>query len=182
MPRKTQADFAITFSRLQKLNSQLITMSRSGTSENISFQKRISLFKRYKRYLKKIISVEHPLSKAIAVFAVAMLLNAESEGQAPCNRFVHANESNPLKRAALPITFRTYDPVFVDIDNDGDLDCYEIYQIPGNYNTDSTRFVFLKNIGSKTLPVFQYDSTGGFPTTTDMVYAGDVSGPVFVWI
>src|SRR5690348_2222706 len=147
---QTQTDAAL--SKLQKLNTQLIRMRRDGSFDHIPFYKRASLFKRYKRYIKKLVTVDNPLSKAIALFAVAMLLSAESNAQVSCKRYKDAPESNPLKRVPLPNGL--FDPAFVDIDADGDLDCYAIYRVPNSSSYDSVRFSFIKNIGTNTLPVF----------------------------
>ena len=165
-----------TFCKLQKLRAKLIQIHSDGSFKNLPFHKRTSLFKRYKRYLKKLISVEHPLSKAVSLFALAMLFSAEIDAQAPCRKFVHANVSNPIERQTLPFTINK--PAFVDIDNDGDLDCYGIYPY-NHYQADSIHFVFLRNTGSKTLPAFQLDGTGGLPDTSNILYDTGVEGPVF---
>jgi hypothetical protein len=170
-----------TFCKLQKLNDQIITMRRNGMLKRIPFYKRASLYKRYKRYLKNLISVKHPVSKAMGLFDVAMLLSAASEAQTTCRRYKDAFESNPLKR--LPLTNDLFNPAFADIDADGDMDCYAIYRVaddnPSTY--DSLRFSLLKNVGTSTFPVFEPGGTGGFPAAPDLSYVGffPQEGPVF---
>jgi hypothetical protein len=167
----SQTEIVSTFSKLQKLNGQLIAMRRDGILENIPFHKRTSLFKRYKRYLKRLFSVEHPLSKAVSLVALALLLS--TEGPAQCTRFVSADVSNPLKPETQP--FNLIRPVLVDIDGDGDLDCYADHPAEQYF---LSQFAFLRNTGSNTSPEFQLDGTGGLPGTTDF-YAGEVDGPTF---
>jgi len=147
-------------------------MHRNGTLKSIPFYKRTSLFKRYKRYLKKLTENEHPLSKAFALLSLALLLSAS--GIAQCDSFVNAQASNPLKRLALP--FAPNKPSFVDIDNDGDLDCYVVYP-DASFNV---QFAFLKNNGSKDFPFFALDSTGGLPGTTNIGFDEGVQGMDFV--
>ena len=169
------------FCRLQKLDSRLREMHQDGSLKTLPFHQRSSLFKSYKRCLKKLLTADHPFTKAVGVFAISMLLYSHTEAQVTCKKFRDAFESNPLKRVPLPHNLLL--PAFVDIDADGDLDCYSIYREPdqNNYTYDSIRFSFIRNTGSGTLPVFEPAGTGGFPANPDAVYYTGYlqEGPVF---
>ena len=172
---------ASVFCRLQKLDSKLIEMHQDGSLKTLPFHQRISLFKCYKRYLKKLLKTDHPVTKALSIFAISMLLYSKTDAQVSCKIFKDAPESNPLKR--IPPVNNLISPAFVDIDGDGDLDCYSIYRVPSKNHSsyDSIRFSFIKNVGSATLPVFEPDGTGGFPASPDAFYVGFFAqeGPVF---
>ncbi len=118
-----------------------------------------ALLKQIRRAARKAISLgTHPAAKACGVMAVALMLSATTEAQ--CNTFSSANGVNPITINHLP---GGREPFFVDIDGDGDLDCYVL---DGIYNYDAP--FLLKNIGTNQFPVYQSaPAESGFPLGVD---------------
>lgn len=177
-----QTKITAVFCRLHKLDIKLKEMHQDGRLQQLPFHQRSSLFKNYNRYVKKLLRIEHPVAKAIGIFAVSMLLySTTAEAQVACKVFKDAVENNPLKR--VPLQHTSTGAAFVDIDADGDLDCYSIYRVPdqqyGSY--DSVHFSFIKNTGSNSLPFFESAGNGGFPVSPDACWLGfwAQEGPVF---
>lgn len=177
-----QAKMASVFRRLHKLDAKLKALHQNGRLQQLPLHQRSSLIKCYQRYVKKLLREKQPVARAIGILAVSMLLySTPAEAQVACKVFKDAFESNPVKRVPLPHDLLL--PAFVDIDADGDLDCYSIYREPdqthGYY--DSIRFSFTRNTGSPTLPVFEHEGSGGFPANPNAVYYfdGTQEGPVF---
>jgi len=173
MASKTQMHIPPAFDKLQKLMAKLLKMRRNGTLHSMPFYKQRALVKRYDRYLNKMIKTDHSISKAVGLFTVAMLFSLDSQAQASCRQFVKAESINPLPLQTLP--FAIEKPVFVDIDNDGDFDCYAI-DPDELYNV---KVAFLRNTGTKKSPSFQLDATGGFPGETTIGNSPFIQGMVF---
>src|SRR6187431_53710 len=125
------------FCSLLKLDTRLCEMHRFGVMETLPFRTRKTLFKRYKRHLKKLLKPGDPVAKALGIFAISLLLYSKTEAQGSCKIFKDAIENNPLRR--IPPVNNLISPAFVDIDGDGDLDCYSIYRVPdqNHYSYDS---------------------------------------------
>ncbi|MBV9960740.1 MAG: T9SS type A sorting domain-containing protein [Parafilimonas sp.] len=145
---------AILFFRWQKLTAHIKQLYIGKKLRSLPFKVRISLFKRWKRYTKKLLSVNHPLLKAVNLFCVAISLSQITNAQ--CDTLKLSDANNPL--AAVTYTSPLTNPGFVDIDNDGDLDCYEVYKTSSN----KTGIVFLRNNGTSKVPYYQIDSASGF--------------------
>ena len=74
-----------------------------------------------RRGVCKLVAGMPPVAKAYSVLTLSVLL---SEGTlAQCDTFYNTNAANPTRTKNLP---RNEHPYFVDIDGDGDLDCYAI--------------------------------------------------------
>lgn len=130
--------------KLQKVCRQLQRLLSHGKNELAGQIQRLT--RRRDKYAKQLLSLAAPLSKAAAAFAVTALLATEAEAQS-CRLFHNADAANPLTVKGIP---NSKQPYFVDIDGDGDLDCYIINS--GYYYGAP---VFLKNIGTNKLPVYQ---------------------------
>ena len=84
-------------------------------------------------------------------FFVAALLCIHSLSVAQCKRFVENKNLNPLKNFTVKSGFNSY-PFFVDIDGDGDMDCFT-----GEYNKNSlieSKIYFFRNDGTNQNPRF----------------------------
>src|SRR4051812_27979861 len=142
--------------KLRKICRQLQQLIQSG--KIVSAKKLQSLIRRRNRCLQKLMNVGIPLAKAGGAFAVATLFASQVQAQ-DCNKYHDANAANSLKyyyHGSLPFYVNLY-PAFVDIDDDGDLDCYTYGEsIP----------YFWKNVGTKDIPSYTYDYyyDGGFST------------------
>lgn len=89
--------------------------------------------------------------KFILIICLSVLLYSRINAQA-CDTFYNAESINQL--AGL------LNPYYVDIDNDGDLDCYirKYNDYYGEYAVPS----LYRNIGTKSAPIFVEDSVSGF--------------------
>ena len=144
----------VLFSRWQKLTINIKNMYADGRLKKLPAKTRLSLFKRWKRYTKKLLTINHPFVKAVNAFCVAMSLSLVTNAQ--CDTFKLSDANNPLK--AVSYTSPLTNPSFVDVDDDGDLDCYEVYKTSSN----KTGIVFLRNNGTNKVPYYQIDSASGF--------------------
>lgn len=170
MMYKIQNTTSAVFSKTQQLGVKLTKMHQDGLLEKIPVYKRVSLLRKYKNCLQKLVSVRHPLAKAAMAAGIALLLCIEGNGQAI--KYKADEAANPLTQTALP--YNIFDPVFVDIDNDGDYDCYAEH-----YDESGFQFSFLRNNGTKEAPVFALEGTGGFPESSGILQDGPVQGLVF---
>src|SRR5215831_14559383 len=96
---KPNADSLTVFLRLLKLRNKIKKLCTGHASKSISHQDRKSIIKRYDRCLKKLIAVDHPISKAVSIIGLSLLFSLDSNAQ--CDSFVNAEISNPLKTASL---------------------------------------------------------------------------------
>lgn len=134
----------------------LLQQVKSG-KKKVSFLRFQQLLKQFRRTATRMLTAASPAAKACAVLALAALLSTDANAQ--CNTFYNADAVNPITVKGLPLS---REPFFVDIDNDGDLDCYVLDYI---YNYEAP--FFYKNIGTAALPVYQYQpAAGGFANTT----------------
>lgn len=87
--------------------------------------------------------------------------------------FVVNNSTNPLKLFSIPL-HRESHPFFVDIDKDGDLDCFS-----GEYtNRELSNIYFYRNDGTNKYPVFKQIT--GTANPLDKVLANTLSIPYLI--
>ncbi|HRI22177.1 MAG TPA: VCBS repeat-containing protein, partial [Panacibacter sp.] len=91
-----------------------------------------------------------PLLKLSIVLSFVLLVG--STGFAQCNNFRLHSTDNPLKGFRVTSGIESH-PFFVDIDGDGDLDCFS-----GEYTTTAnpdSRICFFRNEGTANAPLFK---------------------------
>lgn len=135
-------------------------MQAAGKLRNLNSRDAAYLMKKWKYYLKKLTAQKSCLSKSISVFSLALALTLNAQSQ--CTNFAKNKHYNPVQRI-MPIRFNKYFPQFVDIDNDGDLDCYTT-----RYESGEFRFTLSRNEGNIGYPFFKDDTTSaatGFKIT-----------------
>src|SRR5437868_5011979 len=81
----------------------------------------------------------------IAVIIVAFNLQLSAQGKT----FSINNRDNPLKNFSIPSNKESH-PFFVDIDHDGDLDCFS-----GEYTGQLSKIYFYRNDGTAKAPSFK---------------------------
>src|SRR3954466_4937879 len=82
----------------------------------------------------------------IALFIVACSLELSAQQKT----FLINNHENPLKNFSIPSNKESH-PFFVDIDHDGDLDCFS-----GEYaNGHLSKIYFYRNDGTTKTPLFK---------------------------
>ncbi len=91
-----------------------------------------------------------PFTKAFAL--TALLLFAGKVEYAQCNNFKLHNSDNPLKNFKVASGIESH-PFFVDIDGDGDLDCFS-GEYTFNTGTES-KIYFFRNEGTAAAPVYK---------------------------
>ncbi len=107
------------------------------------------------------------LAKGSAAACLFLALGLPAISQTSCKTFQNADAANPITKL-LKGSEEIYGLDFVDIDADGDLDCYaKIY-------SDQTYIpaipVLFRNVGTNNLPVYVRDANTGFATTDDGFY------------
>ncbi len=104
--------------------------------------------KKLASYCKNLLShATAPMLKASAVAGIAIALSVTASAQ--CDTFYNADAANPIHIKGLP---KSREPYFVDIDGDGDYDCYVL----DYFYSYATPF-FYKNIGTAQLPLYKYE-------------------------
>ena len=121
------------------------------------FKTFLALYKKWKRYLRKLLTAKNPLLKAFNICCIATSLSATADAQ--CNIFSESDVNNPIQKITQAKSLSN--TCFIDIDNDGDLDCYETYVDAQS----QLHFVLLRNIGTPKLPQYKIDTADGFPKT-----------------
>src|SRR5690349_11904584 len=106
-------------------------------------------------------------SKICAVSILIFSLDASAQK----NNFV-VDHSNPLKNFAVASNKESH-PFFIDIDGDGDLDCFS-----GEYTNGTARMYFYRNEGSNKNPVFKQINNSGNPL--NRVATNSLSIPYFI--
>src|SRR5215216_3357145 len=87
-------------------------------------------------------------TQTFAVIAIAVLLCTKISAQK--NNFTIDQRNNPLKNFSV-VTNKESHPFFVDIDGDGDLDCFS-----GEYaNTQLSKIYYYRNDGTNKKPFFK---------------------------
>ena len=100
-----------------------------------------------------------PFLKASAVLGIAITMNTAASAQT-CNIFYNADAANPIHGKGLP---KSREPYFVDIDGDGDYDCYVL-----DYYYSYTSPRLYKNVGTKAVPAYVYEpDSSGFAGNPD---------------
>ncbi len=165
--------------RIENLHNQLQHLFAPGIAD-VCYKKH-QLQKQYERCLKKLAHLISPVVKAGAVLGLTTILNTSAPAQQqPCSTFHNAVYNNPIKRVALPY-LGLGKPAFVDIDGDGDYDCFEEYYTTSGH-THIGNIVFLRNKGTKEIPYFVQDAASGFPSTLAVdlgPYPFKIDGAVF---
>ncbi|MBV9960739.1 MAG: hypothetical protein JO072_00710, partial [Parafilimonas sp.] len=128
------------FYQWYKLNAKLRNLYKSGMTFKLPFKTFISLYKKWKRYLRKLITAKNPWLKTFNICCIATGISATVNAQ--CNVFSQSDVNNPIKK--IEEARSLFNACFIDIDNDGDLDCYE------NYVDEQSQlhFTLLRNIGT----------------------------------
>src|SRR6266545_3183474 len=121
---------------------------------------RLSLFKSF----SKLCAV-----KAYAVISLSALLCTQASAQK--NNFSIDRRNNPLKDFSVTINKESH-PFFVDIDGDGDYDCFS-----GEGSTGA--ILYYKNVGTATEPVFQKQSAANNPLSMVKFLASGIANPAF---
>jgi len=87
--------------------------------------------------------------------------------------FIVNNSNNPLKNFSIPLNRESH-PFFIDIDKDGDLDCFS-----GEYtNGELSKIYYYRNDGTNKYPVFKQIT--GTANPLDKVLANTLSIPYFI--
>ena len=144
--------------RFQKTCRQISALWQAGKA--FSFSKLKALIKRRDRYAKQLLLQPSVAFKTGSALLLASALHLSSHAQVKYN-YVRADSANPVRRAGLPQGL--WQPTFVDIDNDGDLDCFESSANRENGGTPLIKVTFLRNTGSSKHPYYELDTTTGFP-------------------
>ncbi|MBE7173981.1 MAG: T9SS type A sorting domain-containing protein [Williamsia sp.] len=165
--------------QIRKLHKRL-QGTVSGTSVSVYRQ---ALRKRYERCLQKLAALASPAVKAGTVAGSALLLSLSSQAQQTCSNYGVADSGNPIRRASLPVQ-NVINPAFVDIDGDGDLDCYEEqYGDLGPNFTHPAKMIFLRNKGTKEIPYYVQDTASGFDANLTVqldYFPQDIDAPRFL--
>src|SRR6476660_605263 len=93
-------------------------------------------------------SIQHLITKtcSLGLFGTCLSLTISAQQKV----FVINNHDNPLKNLSVPQNKESH-PFFVDIDHDGDLDCFS-----GEYaNGQISKIYFYRNDGSLATPLFK---------------------------
>lgn len=142
------------------LQKELLTVCRKLQSLLVNGTSPLShkikaLRRRRDKYIKRLLSLAAPLSKAAVTLAATALLTTGAEAQT-CRTFANADAANPITVSGIP---NSRQPYFVDIDGDGDLDCYVL-----DAAAYSDAPFLLKNVGTSQLPSYQSKpNQSGFP-------------------
>jgi len=156
--------YSITFQRnlsqFRKLYCRLEKKIRNGSFEKLNARKRLFLLNRVEELIKKLDVVKPGFAAMVAGTSLAFTLAANTTN---AQTFVRDTTDDVLKNAVYPYNTPTIGmayakPVFVDLDGDGDQDCV-IGNIspagPGGYGIgDGNAFIYYKNTGTATAPVF----------------------------
>ncbi len=113
--------------------------------------------------------------KFLNVALITVLISANATAQS--NRFVLNNGANPLKSLVVE-SGRESHPFFVDIDKDGDMDCFS-----GEFNYNNkgdvvSKIYFFKNEGTTAYPLFKH-VTGTDNPLSKVTVAG-LTTPYFI--
>ena len=163
------ADFL--YQKFQRVYRKLQQLLQSG--KDVPAEKIRSLTKRFTRYAKEL-ATSHPLLlKTGGAMALSLFLSAQSGAQS-CNVFSNADIVNPVRRAGLPQDL--IQPTFVDIDGDGDLDCYESNKNRNDGGGSYEKVTFLRNTGNKKQPYFEVDTATGFGKLPNIPIAYNTDG------
>ena len=128
------------FYKWYKLDVKLRNLFKNETIYKLPFKTVLSLYKKWKRYLRKLVATKNPLLKTLNIFCIATSLSATANAQ--CNVFSQSDVNNPIQKITQAKSLSN--TCFIDIDNDGDLDCYETYVDVHS----QLQFVLLRNIGT----------------------------------
>src|SRR5215467_2780733 len=105
----------------------------------------------------------------VLFFIIACSLNVSAQQKT----FLVNNHDNPLKNFSIPLNNESH-PFFVDIDHDGDLDCFS-----GEYaNGQLSKIYFYRNDGTTKTPVFKQVTGASNPLSK--VAANTLTIPYFV--
>jgi len=154
-------------SKFYKVQERLQKKLNSGAFVKLSNRKKRQLLSRLKRYALRLEHGGYALKSAVAGSALALALSFSTTANAQLNFNQQTGPNNPFN--GLPIPNATI-PTFVDIDGDGDMDCFT-----GDYGGGTS---FYKNVGSSTEPTFELQSDADSPIGT--LSSGYVLIPTFV--
>ena len=116
-------------------------------------------------------SLKHIPAKicTVALFIIAFCLKISAQQKT----FLVNNNENPLKNFSIPLNTESH-PFFIDIDHDGDLDCFS-----GEYtNGKPSKIYFYRNEGNTKTPLFK--QVTGVNNPLNKVGANTLSLPYFV--
>ena len=116
-------------------------------------------------------SLQHIVAKicTIVLFIVAFSLKLSAQQRT----FLINNHENPLKNFSIPLNKESH-PFFVDIDHDGDLDCFS-----GEYaNGQLSKIYFYRNDGTTKAPLFK--QVTGINNPLNKVGANTLTIPYFI--
>ena len=160
--KRTSFTFSFRFSGKYKLGKQVVKrlMNRAGT-----------VVKTAASYTQQVLR-RTALHKTGTALGLAVALGTVS-AKAQCNTFHNADSANPIARF-VPAGQYIYGLDFVDIDGDGDLDCYAKIAEPAPFDNAFFHMnplpKLFRNVGSKKFPVYEPDAASGFETTGDNDY------------
>jgi hypothetical protein len=115
------------------------------------------------------------IQSRIAVILVVVLFMTALSFHISAQRkvFIVNNSNNPLKNFSIPLNRESH-PFFIDIDKDGDLDCFS-----GEYtNGELSKVYFYRNDGNNKYPVFKQIT--GTANPLSKVLANTLSIPYFI--
>jgi hypothetical protein len=112
--------------------------------------------------------------RAIKICTIALIITGVSlPNLAQQKTFFINNKANPLKNFSVPSNKESH-PFFIDIDGDGDLDCFS-----GEYtNGTPSKIYYYRNDGSNKSPVFK--QLNGNNNPLNKVVANTLSIPYFI--
>lgn len=147
--------------------------------ENATFKKwnclvsRFRIIGNYTSLFNKISMKNPTLIKAFTASAMFILIGSLASAQ--CSNFKLNNSSNPLKGFSVSSGLESR-PFFIDIDGDGDLDCFS-----GEYNInikDQSKVYFFRNGGTNAHPSFK--KINGASNPLDKVSIPVLTIPYFI--
>ncbi len=120
----------------------------------------------------------HKTSKIIQsqfskIFMVVLIITALCFSISAQRKVFIVNSNNPLKNFSIPLNRESH-PFFIDIDKDGDFDCFS-----GEYtNRELSKIYYYRNDGSNKYPVFKQIT--GTANPLNKVFANTLSIPYFI--
>ncbi len=132
-------------------------MKKATPAVAMSFSTGIVTYQAVSIYLLFTNRIAVPLIK-ITVLLMVLFLTMRAGAQ--CNTFVNADAANPILHAK-PVPQNINGLFFVDIDGDGDLDCY-IGGTFGATNPGDQVMRLYRNIGTPKRPQYELSTTTGF--------------------
>ena len=108
-------------------------------------------------------NIHNNIKASFIAFILIFCTLFSTTSRAQCKTFYNADAMNPLLHLS-PQPVHIYNIAFVDIDGDGDLDCY-VGGTFNNANINDAMMQLYTNIGDAHHPVYKYTSAAPFPAS-----------------